>query len=106
MYIPNYLQSQLISYFRFIVLVARQSVYSYLPILKVLFMFSYTEKMILLYLCIFRITDESGHFSQDGVTTSRSGSIVRCSSNHLTSFAILVDKSGQAVSTIWIVCIW
>jgi len=52
------------------------------------------------FLYIYRNAGERGHFSQDGVTTTnRSGSIIRCSSNHLTSFAILVDVSGQSVST-------
>ncbi|XP_065903381.1 adhesion G protein-coupled receptor L3-like [Dysidea avara] len=45
---------------------------------------------------ISRNNSERGHFSQEGITsTTHDGSFVQCSSNHLTSFAILVDVSGQ-----------
>ena len=43
-----------------------------------------------------------GRFSSDGITLSRSvnNSFVECSTNHLTSFAVLVDVSGESVSII------
>ena len=39
--------------------------------------------------------DKSGYFSTDGITvTAINNSFVQCASNHLTSFAVLVDVSG------------
>ena len=45
--------------------------------------------------------DLSGYFSTDGVTLITNNSTVyQCSSNHLTSFAVLVDVSGVSSITV------
>ena len=45
--------------------------------------------------CIHSMTNQSGRFSIDGITvTITNSTFVQCTSNHLTSFAVLVDVSG------------
>ena len=45
-------------------------------------------------------SNESGEFLTDGITQSSTtnNTFVQCTSIHLTSFAVLVDKSGENVS--------
>ena len=45
-------------------------------------------------------SNESGEFLTDGITQSSTtnSTFVQCTSTHLTSFAVLVDKSGERVS--------
>ena len=41
------------------------------------------------------MTNQSGRFSTDGISvTAANSTFVQCTSNHLTSFAVLVDVSG------------
>ena len=44
--------------------------------------------------------NENGEFLTDGITQSNitNNTFVQCTSTHLTSFAVLVDKSGESVS--------
>ena len=49
--------------------------------------------------------DQSRYFSTDGVTLIASNStFYQCASNHLTSFAVLVDVSGVSFVTVIIEC--
>ena len=46
-------------------------------------------------------TNQSGSFSTDGIDQiRRNNTFVQCTSDHLTSFAVLVDVSGRSVSEI------
>ena len=44
--------------------------------------------------------NKPGRFSTDGITQSSTtnNTFVQCTSTHLTSFAVLVDASGEGVS--------
>ena len=44
--------------------------------------------------------NESGRFLTDGITqtSATNSTFVQCTSTHLTSFAVLVDVSGETVS--------
>jgi len=47
----------------------------------------------------------SGQFSKDGITQKGiNDGVVRCTSSHLTSFAVLVDTSGSGVSILFNHC--
>ena len=52
--------------------------------------------------CLFSNRNESGRFSTDGITQSSTtnSTFVQCTSTHLTSFAVLVDASGETVSPV------
>ena len=53
---------------------------------------------VLFYFC--SNSNESGRFLTDGITQSSTtnSTFVQCTSTHLTSFAVLVDTSGESVS--------
>ena len=56
-------------------------------------------------LCIYLSTAvhlQSGSFSSDGITQIKRNNrtFVQCTSNHLTSFAVLVDASGVSLSVV------
>ncbi|XP_065902434.1 adhesion G protein-coupled receptor L4-like [Dysidea avara] len=53
------------------------------------------------------LSNQSGRFSVDGIAViTRNSTYVQCASNHLTSFAVLVDVSGQHFDAyIWDPCL-
>lgn len=53
-----------------------------------------------LVLSAYSNNNENGEFLTDGITQSSTtnNTFVQCTSTHLTSFAVLVDKSGENVS--------
>ena len=52
------------------------------------------------FTCLRSNSNESGSFSTDGIEqrSLSNDTFVQCTTTHLTSFAVLVDTSGESVS--------
>jgi len=55
---------------------------------------------------IYSTSERSGSFSTDGITqlSTTNSTFVQCRSEHLTSFAVLVDATGVSVFYKIIIC--
>ena len=68
---------------------------------------SISQSIYFIYQCkiytvhLYSNPDQSGSFSTEGITqlSTTNSTFVQCNSNHLTSFAVLVDTSKNNVST-------
>ena len=66
----------------------------------------YTEHACMHMYGLYSNSNTSGSFSTDGITQSNTtnSTFVQCTSTHLTSFAVLVDMSGDNESVSLTVC--